>query len=101
MTNLYPQFLAALNRLLLFILLFSFMVPAAKSQRSSNPVRSSLKMAPNQALGKIGPELAALKTQRVARQNNATAPQPIAPRTNKSLLQVKGNYVVIEALSEN
>ncbi|QNF35652.1 S8 family serine peptidase [Adhaeribacter swui] len=100
MTNLYPPLLTVLNRLFLCFFFFALTISATKAQRSPNAGKPSLKMAPNQALRKIGPELATLKAQQAARQNNAAAPL-VAPRTNKSLLQVKGNYVVIEALSEN
>ena len=103
MINLYPKPLSALKWISLSVLLFCSAILESKAQpvdRSNRDGRSPLKMASTDALRKIGPELAALKKQEVARQSNAALPAG-TPSTNQSLLQVRGNYVVIEALAEN
>ncbi|RDC64233.1 S8 family serine peptidase [Adhaeribacter pallidiroseus] len=100
MTNLYPKHLAAFRWICLLVFPICLAIPESKAQPTNQPGRSPLKMAPTDALKKIGPELAILKKQQVARQSTATLPA-ITRHANTSLLQTRGNYVVIEALAEN
>ena len=98
MTYLYFRPLPALRWLFVLALFFgSFSVTKAQQKLNSN--KKALKLAQNHPLQKIGPELAGLSTQGVSKKANGQNLALTQPVTNKSLLQVKGNYVIIEALA--
>ncbi|MDQ4139075.1 MAG: hypothetical protein M3142_00990, partial [Bacteroidota bacterium] len=99
MTYLYPNYLSGLRWISLCFFLIYFAIPQSNAQ--NRPVRSSLKLTPDQPLYKIGPELAALKSQQTARNGSAGAQALTRFPVNKSLLQIKNNQIVIQALAEN
>lgn len=99
MTHLYRKPLSIARWMFLVVLLIGSL-SEAKAQQKSNPDKKVLKLPENHPLQKIGPELASLKTQFATGKTNARSLTLSQPVTNKSLLQVKGNYVVIEALAE-
>ncbi|PSR53860.1 hypothetical protein AHMF7605_10180 [Adhaeribacter arboris] len=97
MIHLYPKPLSPLKWMGLCLFFIGFVVLSSKAQS----VRPSFKMAPGQALQKIGPELAVLAIQQAPDNRSAAAKTLTRFPVNKSLLQIKGNQVVIQALAEN
>ncbi|MDQ3290539.1 MAG: S8 family serine peptidase, partial [Bacteroidota bacterium] len=96
MNYLYPKPLTGLKWMGLCLLLI-FVTLQSKAQT----VQSSLKMVPGQGLQKIGPELATLAKEQTTTNKTAGARSSVRFPVNRSLLQIKENQIIIQALAEN
>ncbi len=92
----YPKPWFTFKWLGVLILLIGSIAPQSQAQR-----RPSLKMVPTQALQKLGPELAALKTDQATDKTKANAATLTRFPGAKSLIQIKGQFVAIEAVAES
>ncbi len=92
---------ASVIRQIGIVLLLIGSVTITQAQQKKPIDKYTLKMAANDPLAKIGPELAALQKIQASKNNAHTqkANSQIA-FTSQNLLQIQGEYVVIEAVAE-
>lgn len=86
--------------ILSFLLLSLGTRTALQAQQKANPAAHAFKIADSNPLHKIGPELAALQVESNVGKMQARSQLQAKPLSRKSLIQVQGGYVVIEAMAE-
>lgn len=99
MDSLYVKTLSAIRQISIVLLLIgSATITQAQQKTPSGNI--SLKMSANDPLIKIGSELAALQSDRNLARTNVQTQLPDRTFRKKSLLQIQGDYVAIEAVAE-
>jgi hypothetical protein len=99
MISFYAKTLAACRQLGLVVLLIGA-ITSAQAQQKTPTGNNSPKMSANDPLLKIGLELAALQSDRNTARTNLRTQLPERTFRKKSLLQIQGDYVAIEAVAE-
>ncbi len=99
MTLIYSKLVAPVRWAFLFILLLGPALTSNAQQKRS--ASAYAKLLPSDPLYKIGPELAALQSERTAAQSLSRTQGPARTPINRNLLQLKNDHIVLEALTES